>query len=246
MCIWLPYIALFFYWPSYFLNICTHETFFKRVHSLLSTLHFSLAVIFRVWIFFCWYFWGFLHNEKILEDIEQNRLRGASCHQFDLHCLKRKQRNSGYRRSSQDVKTKTIICKLLILLVPSMTNSICGCVDDKRLLESLQSALSTAEEPEPMEKFTMTTRVLLHLRYGFRYTSTQPLHVNDRCWSCWRSSELWEKNLKNCRGHLHNHLFCQFQYQIYKIIHLNEGEKSLPIQLFFSLFWCHFIFIIHS
>lgn len=31
----------------------------------------------------------FLHNEKILEDIEQNRQRGASCHQFDLHCLKR-------------------------------------------------------------------------------------------------------------------------------------------------------------
>lgn len=48
-----------------------------------------------------------------------------------------------------------IICKLLILLVPSMTNSICGCADDKRLLQSLLSALSTAEEPEPMEKFTM-------------------------------------------------------------------------------------------
>lgn len=52
MCIWLPYIALFFYWPSYFLNICTHETFFKRVHSLFSTLHSSLAILFRVWIFF--------------------------------------------------------------------------------------------------------------------------------------------------------------------------------------------------
>lgn len=156
--------------------------FFKRVHSLLSTLHFSLVVIFRVWIFFVVdIFEAFCTMKKSWKILNKIDLRGASCHEFDLHCLKRKQRNSGYRRSSQDVKTKTIICKLLILLVPSMTNSICGCADDKRLLESLVSALSTAEEPEPMEKFTVITRVLLHLRYGFRYISTQPLHVNDRC-----------------------------------------------------------------
>lgn len=30
-------------------------------------------------------------------------------HQFDLRCLKRKQRNSGYRRSSQDVKTQNYL-----------------------------------------------------------------------------------------------------------------------------------------
>lgn len=145
-----------------------------------------------------------------------------------MRCLKRKQRNSGYRRSSRDVKTPNY---------QQDVGSKCDQQDlwlhgEQRHRQVLLCAPSTAEGPEQAGKFTMSTGVLLHLDWdGLKY-----IHPHNHY--MFLKDEL-DQNLVTmgyCCGYLHHNLFCQFQHRVYKTINMIEVFKCTFF--FLRLFRC--------